>query len=553
MRPSPPAVKTAFRSVAFVLAFVQAWAYRFYIEPDGINYFDIARAYLRHDWTNALNAYWSPLYSWLVASIQWTLHPSLYSESTFLHLLNFVLFLLALVAFEFFFRRALSLISVLDPQVGDTEGQPEWAWWMLGYTAFLMCTLRLITLGNDTPDIALAAILFLATGVLIGLAQSDRSTLHYSFLGLILGVGYLAKGVMLPLSFVYIVAAALARRGIKRPDPRVLATLVGFLLVSLPFAVALSRAKGRLTFGDTGKTAYFNQVTPMSLREASSSSLTHHPLRLFDEPPVYIYITPFTSTYSAWLDGSYWLEGVKPHFVLRDQLRAIGRGLSGYFQIVSTEKQWIAGWLVLFFLAGEWRRTLDLIFKVWFIWLPCVAALGLYALVLVEPRYVAVALTVMCLTLFVAVPCSRISAARNAGVAVALAVSVTSGIALVKEGVTNLAVCIRPANHVQWQVAQGLLKIGLAPGDQVAVLGHTTVADYWAHLAGFRVTADIPLEDMQSYWLASSDAREQIASRLHAHGIKALVTAGTPPVPENWRSIGDTGYYVQLLGSTNDY
>jgi hypothetical protein len=158
-----------------------------------------------------------------------------------------------------------------------------------------------------------------------------------------------------------------------------------------------------------------------------------------------------------------------------------------------------------------------------------------------------VALTIICLTLFGAVPWSRISAGRNVGVAVALAVTATSGIALVKDGLTNLAVCVRPGNHIQWQVAQGLLRMGLAPGDQVAVLGHTTIADYWAHLAGFRVTGDIPLEDMQSYWLASSDTREQIASRLQAHGIKALVIVGTPLVAANWRHIGDTGYYVQTL------
>jgi len=138
---------------AIVLGFLPAWAFRFYIEPDGVNYFDIARAYLRRDWSNALNAYWSRLYSWLLALIQWTLHPSPYFESTFLHLLNFVLFLLALASFEFFFRRLLSLIMVFCPQLGDGEGQPERAWWMLGYTAFLVCTLRLDHLGLITGPI----------------------------------------------------------------------------------------------------------------------------------------------------------------------------------------------------------------------------------------------------------------------------------------------------------------------------------------------------------------------------------------------------------------
>ena len=180
MSPSSRAVRTGFRLAAIVLGFLQAWAFRFYIEPDGVNYFDIARAYLRRDWSQSLKRLLEPAL-FLAAG----LHPSHYFESTFLHLLNFVLFLLALASFEFFFRRLLSLTVVSYPEVGDNEGQPEWAWWTLGYTAFLVCTLRLITLGSDSPDMALAAVLFIATGVLIDLGQSDRSTLHYAFLELV--------------------------------------------------------------------------------------------------------------------------------------------------------------------------------------------------------------------------------------------------------------------------------------------------------------------------------------------------------------------------------
>lgn len=233
-------VKTTFRSIAVILAFLQAWAYRFYIEPDGVNYLDIARAYTRRDWTNALNSYWSPLYSWLLASMQWIFHPSPYWESTSLHLLNFALSLFAPAGFEFFFTRSLSLSKSLYPQAVEDEGLPEWAWWTLGYTVFLICTLRLITLGNDNPDIALAALIFLPPELLIDLAQSGRSTLHYFSLGLILGVGYLAKGLKLPLFFVYIVAAAFAGGGFKKPDLSVLATIADFFLISTPCALALS-------------------------------------------------------------------------------------------------------------------------------------------------------------------------------------------------------------------------------------------------------------------------------------------------------------------------
>src|SRR5690242_12335485 len=125
MTPSTPAIKTTCRLVALVLGFLQTWANAFYIEPDGVNYLDIAQAYLRRDWTNALNAYWSPFYSWLLALVQWAFHPSPSWESTFLHLLNFVMFLFALAGFEFFFNRLLSLIKALGPQSADTEGPPE--------------------------------------------------------------------------------------------------------------------------------------------------------------------------------------------------------------------------------------------------------------------------------------------------------------------------------------------------------------------------------------------------------------------------------------------
>src|SRR5258708_25772281 len=258
-----------------------------------------------------------------------------------------------------------------------------------------------------------------------------------------------------------------------------------------------------------------SSYTNLSIRGASPN-FTHHPLRLVDEPPVYTYATPFSSTYPAWYDASYWLEGVKSRFVLRNQLRALARASSGYFRIISTEKQWIAGWLVLVFLASDWRKTLERIFKIWFVWLPSVAALALYALVLVEPRYVAVGLTITCLTLFAAVPWSRINTTR-VGAAVVLAISCTTGVALLKDGLTNLAVCLQLAPNVPLEGAQALLKMGLSPRNQVAFLGHTTVTDYWAHLVGLRVTADIPLESMQSYWLELVQRNESKLRHNYAH------------------------------------
>lgn len=40
--------------------FIQAWASRFSISPDGNSYLDIASAYLSGDWNHAISAFWSP-------------------------------------------------------------------------------------------------------------------------------------------------------------------------------------------------------------------------------------------------------------------------------------------------------------------------------------------------------------------------------------------------------------------------------------------------------------------------------------------------------------
>ena len=559
-------LKAGSRILIVVLGFLQAWAGRFYIDPDGVNYLDVAHAYARRDWLQAINGYWSPLYSWLLAVIEVIFRPSPYWQSTYLHALNFVFFVSALVAFEFFLNRLLSLVNLLFPELNNESARPAWAWWLLGYTAFAVCTLRIITLSNDTPDMALAALVFLATGCVIDLRQFERSALRYALLGAILGVAYLTKGVMFPLFFVFLVSAAFARGELKRPDLRALATLAGFLAVSMPFVGALSHVKGHFTFGETGKVAYIHEVIhadehkPESVARLtrdggkhSNNDAQHSPQQISDNPPAYIYVTPYAlSTYPALYDPSYWWTTRTPIFSLREQIHAISRAAASFFHMLSTEKQWIAGWLVLALLASAWKRTWARLAQLWFILFPPIVTLALYSLVLVEPRYAAVWITIILLVLFVAVDWPQLDATKSIGAVVALAIAITSGVAVLKGGFDNLAECLHKEPNVQLEVGQSLLGMDLKPGDQVAFLGQTTLPYYWAHLSGLRVTGDIQIDDMYSYWTAPAEKRNEIAERFRANGIKALVVSGPPQVTDKWRPIADTGYYVQFLQGASD-
>jgi 4-amino-4-deoxy-L-arabinose transferase-like glycosyltransferase len=544
-----------------ILGFLQAWAGRFFIEPDGVNYFDVACAYERHDWSHAINGYWSPLYSWLLALIDITFRPTPYWQTTFLHFLNLFVFVLALIAFEFFLARLLTLVNSLFPELNDPVARPEWAWWLLGYTAFAVCTLRVITLSNDTPDMVLAALVFVATGCLIDLRQFDRGAVRYALLGAVLGVAYLTKGVMFPLFFVFLVSTVFARGGWKKPDLGALATVAGFLVVSAPFVAALSHAKGHLTFGETGKVAYIHEVlhgyeysVDSVNRLTSGDGKTEDdetqrlPQLVSEVPEAYFYATPYAlATYPAWYDPSYWWNGRSPRFSLREQIRAVGRAAASFFHMLSTEKQWVAGWLVLGFLGGSWRRTRERLATLWSVWLPPLATLSLYSLVLVEPRYAAVWVTILWVVLFAAVEWPRMEGALRLGPAVVLAISITSGIAVIKGGFDSLAECMRSEQNVQFEIGKSLLNMGLTPGDQLAFVGHTTVADHWAQLSHLRVAGDVPAEAMYSYWTVTPEKRNEIAERFRAHGIKALILSGPPLIPAKWQAVGSTGYYVQFL------
>jgi 4-amino-4-deoxy-L-arabinose transferase-like glycosyltransferase len=547
MNPSLRITRLTFWGFAVSAGILQTWSYRFYIEPDGVNYLDISSAYLRRDWSAAINGYWSPLYSWLLAIVQWLFHPSAYWESTFLHLLNFVFYLFALRCFEFFFRRLLSLLAACCTDTIGDKGLPEWAWWVIGYTAFLLATLRLITLGMDTPDMVLAAFLFLSMGILVDLTQRRSGALRHAVLGVVLAAAYLTKSVMFPVSFILILTVAFARGGVRKPDPRALTTLAAFLMVSCPFIIALSRAKGHLTFGETGKMAYLNEVGPSTNGSARSEKLLHPLRKLSEEPTVYEYDNTLAGTFPRWYDPSYWYDGAAIHFDLLPQLRAITRAIANYFRILSLEKEWIAGWLILAIFAGDWRSMAKRWLNLWFLWFPPLAMLSLYSLVLVDPRYVAVAMAIMWISLFSALPWHQINTSPRLGMAAILAIALTTGVALVREEGPNLAACLRPPQHIQWMVTKQLQRMNLAPGDRVAVLGHTTLADYWARMAGLRIVADVPFESVQAYWMASIERRAQISSSLSALGVKGIVSATRPLIPVGWQPLGDTGYYVQIL------
>jgi hypothetical protein len=486
----------------------QCWSYRFWIEPDGVNYLDVAYAYLRHDWSDAINSYWSPLYSWLLASTFYVVRPSAYWESTVLHLLNFVLFLFALRCGEFFISELVN--SRIEKSI------PDWAIWTVGYSLLLFVSLFWNAAYLDTPDLCTSGLVYIAAGLLIRIRSGGATLRDFMFFGALLGIAYFSKTIMFLVAFAFLAAAG-RRRG------TVLA-FACFVAVTLPWITILSRSVGRITYGDAGPANYIGYV-------AHSGTPVHPPRIIFTSPAVREFATPIRATYPPWYNGQYWMEGLHPRFEWKAQFRVLVRSAKEYLHTLTGQKEFIAGFLLIFF---AWPKLLPIR---WHVLMPALWGLSLYALVHVEPRLVGVFFFLFWLILYSGLCIRSERFLKLVIFAIVLATAFKIGRAAV----------VRPLNspHVQWQTAQAIRKMGIEPGSQVAVFGHTNEADYWAHLLGVTVVADIQADDMVTYWSAPPGVRTQILSRLSELDIRAVIT--TKPKLDDWQMIPGTTFGVKLL------
>jgi hypothetical protein len=188
-------LRILFWCAAIALGAVDAWAARHTMNPDGISYLDLGDAYLRGDWKMAINAYWSPLYPWLLGLSLKVLKPSPDWEFPVVHLVNFLIYLAALASFEFFLRTLIDYRKKRGNAVCESEDAslPEWAWWILGYSLFIWSSLILIGTKLVTPDMCVAAFVYLASGFLLRLRAGTASWRKFVLFGIVLGFGIWRK------------------------------------------------------------------------------------------------------------------------------------------------------------------------------------------------------------------------------------------------------------------------------------------------------------------------------------------------------------------------
>ena len=533
-------IRLLFWTIGPALGLLQALALRNSIDHDAVAYLDMASRFLHGAHGALLNAYWSPLYPFLLAHAIAFASP--YWEATALHLVNFAIYLLVLLSCDFLLKQILPQ----TPESALPDALPERMLRAFGYALVLWCCLILTSLGQSHPDLLVMASVFFAAGITERLRARGATLAWCAALGAVLGLGYLAKAAMFPLAFVFLLVAIWAAR---RPiSPRAAALLafapLTFALIAGAYISMLSRSERRFTIGDSAKIAYAMEVNGVGVP-------AHPRHKIFDRPAIYIYADHLVGTNPGWYDPSYWRAGIEPKFNLARQADVLHRSLDIYFSVFTQLGPVFGGFLALLFVADS-RRALRRVAGQWPLYVPALAALGMYALVHVELRFLGGFVALLCLALFLGVgetsPESRPFAA-----AIALAVVLMLGTQIAWEAGHNAVALAQNAKSSDWLIAKDLESRGIHTGDRVATIGQLPTI-YWARLARVTLTGEISANNAAAFWAATPELKAQIARALAQAGIAAIVAQSPPPSaasagsaegePDGWSQAGTTSYFV---------
>lgn len=211
--------------------------HRYQINVDGVSYLSIAQKYIQLDFTNAVNGYWSPLYSWLlIPLLLGGISPLLASK-----LLSIAIGLASLVSTN-------SILNKFNLNI-----------WLHRTALFIMAIVVLFHAFNlITPDLLFACIGLALVNRTLELSCSNR-TKTAVITGILGGLLYLSKSYGLPffiVTFFLINVIFFFRTKEKKERNRVLKnyvlSMLLFLLIGGSWIMVLSSKYGYVTWNTSG-------------------------------------------------------------------------------------------------------------------------------------------------------------------------------------------------------------------------------------------------------------------------------------------------------------
>ena len=208
------------------------------VAPDAVSYLTIARKYRAWEFSDAINGYWSPLLSWLVAPFLCLGAPMEVTGKCLEIAIG---------------AGALSAVWWLGKRLELPEAVRVWT------TLALVPAVAMYALTDTTPDVLVAALLAGYIGVVIG-PDYPRSPWQGAACGLLGALAYLAKAYAFPFFLAHFLVVSgylfVRRRSsgmeLRRLAAATAAGLLVFAVVAGGWAGLLSRKYSRPTIGTTG-------------------------------------------------------------------------------------------------------------------------------------------------------------------------------------------------------------------------------------------------------------------------------------------------------------
>ena len=540
------------RCCVLALVACQLWVGRYVIDADGTAYVDVARAWLRGDWLHALNPYWSPLYTWLLAGAFAIFHPSMHWELPLIHAVNFLEFVAAFAAWEWL--------------------TAEWELWqgpparpllvdVTGYCVLLWAGLRLTELWRfNNADTLVMALLIAAAAILVRVRRGISTNRDFVLFGLVLGAGFLAKTAFSTEIPVFLIVIALLLRSWR--NRYILAVILMTCAVASPLIAAISIANRRFTMGDSGRLNYSWHVTGMSVEGYKESAHwpdpdIQHPIRvLMQHPRVLSFDQHVVGTLPIHSDVSWWCSGYPVRFDRSRQLMVLWSNIK--FSIYAFRCPALL--LLLLALVYDGARVVKRFARAWFVWVPGLLFAAAYTPVFSDYRYLAGSYAVIGFALIAAA--WRTEVPRGVARIAIWVLPLITAVALMGGPFRQMLpqlICDTAGKRLPWgyeniQVAETMRRVGLQAGDRVAYIGADLPAAHVglerAHIVavvpetvtqddnirGRPLTFDFPKQD--EFWHSSPERKQRVYDAFRSVGAK-WVFADT--VPE-WADV--TGWTV---------
>lgn len=547
-------LRLAFWSVGILLASVQAWIFRYEVSADSISYFDMSDGVLHgQDWHRLINGMYSALYPFLLGVFRRTFHVSPGNEIAASHLFGVVLFIFAFACFEFFLVSAVRELEARTEILGGNPASsplPKWAFVSIAYCVFLWSAIQHISLEIPRADMLLSGFIFLAAGFLLRMSHQPARWKSYLGFGVVLGVGILAKEAMLPIGLLMLASTLFIVEDWRPALKMAAAAAVLMFLIGCLYFVPLSLQRGHFTLGEAGRSVYtvnVDQASPhwyLQTIGSAKGSFLHPPQKIFSDPPTYAFPFPFRVTEPLRYDQSYWLAGVRPHLALGREAAAIKLSIKTFARLFRELGVVLGTILVLAFLCGGKDQIRAALLRAWPVWSIGLVGCAMYAVIVVEPRYVTAFLTLFCVGILVGLP---IPAELGHKIA-QLAVIATVALLLIPVA-HRVYAAYAPHTNESFEAAQVLQGLGIKAEDHVARIGVGNADITVERILRTEIVAEVDKDRSTEFWKAPLSTQQALLNVFASQGVKAVIATSPALNAENhleWIHLGSTQYWAWI-------